>query len=51
MYEVTFKHLITGETRNFTLADSRTKANEEWRKIRKRLSFWWRSGVIHCALA
>ncbi len=51
MYEVTFKHLISGQKQTFKLAEGRTQANEEWRKIRKRLSIWWRSGTIHSGLA
>ena len=45
-YEVTFKHRISGDKKTYTLGDSRTIANEEWKKIRKRLSWWWKSGII-----
>ena len=49
-YEVTFKHRMNGETKTFKLGDSRTIANEKYKQIRKRFSWWWKSGDVYCAL-
>ena len=47
-YKVTFKNFLNGEVKTVTLGESRTIANEKFREVRKRLSWWWRAGVIHC---
>lgn len=48
-YEITFKHRLNNQTRTFKLGDTRSIANKEFKKLRKNLSWWWKSGEIFCA--
>ena len=48
MYEVTFKNIFTKETRTISLGESRTIANEQFKKVKKTFKWWWISGVINC---
>ena len=48
MYEVTFKNIFTKETRTISLGESRTIANEQFKKVKKTFKWWWISSVINC---